>query len=107
MKTNSLKINEADNVVIALRNIKAKELLYYDGQKEEITVFEYIPYGHKIAIKDIPENSKVIKYGECMGITTKEISSGHHAHVSNIRGLTEEDKAATIYGERSRESEKI
>lgn len=97
-KFNALKINESDNVAVALRSIKAGELLYIQNQKEEVRVSENIQYGHKVAIVEIPLNGKVIKYGECMGIATENISVGKHVHVTNIRGLTEEDKMNTIYG---------
>ena len=97
-KFNALKINELDNVAVALRSIKAGELLSMQNQKEEIRISEDIQYGHKVAIASIPLNGKVLKYGECMGIATEDISIGYHVHVSNIRGLTEEDKATTIYG---------
>jgi altronate dehydratase small subunit len=95
-KFNALKLNEIDNVAVALENLKVGELLCIQNQNEEIVVGKSIPYGHKIATSVIPIDSKVIKYGECMGIATEDIPVGSHVHVSNVRGLTEEDKVATL-----------
>ena len=60
-----LKINDNDNVVVALNTIPAGEKITVsvgDGQKT-VTAREEIPAGHKMAIFDIPEGGEVIKYG--------------------------------------------
>jgi hypothetical protein len=57
---------------------------------------EKIPYGHKIATDFIPKDSKIIKYGECMGISTEEINPGYHVHVFNVRGLKEEERLSAL-----------
>lgn len=95
-KFNVLKLNEKDTVAVALENIKADELLVMKDNNEETKAIDFIPYGHKIATSKMPIGSKVIKYGECMGIATEDIAIGCHVHVSNVRGLTEADKAETL-----------
>ncbi|EKC53496.1 altronate hydrolase, partial [human gut metagenome] len=60
-----LKINDNDNVVVALNTIPAGEKITVsvgDGSKT-VTAREEIPAGHKMAICDIPEGGEVIKYG--------------------------------------------
>ncbi|MDC3423414.1 UxaA family hydrolase [Aquibacillus sp. 3ASR75-11] len=91
-KINALKLDEKDNVVVALEMLKAGELVSVRNETKKINVTKTIHYGHKVAIAPIPIGKKVIKYGECMGIATKDIATGDHVHVSNVRGLTEEDK---------------
>lgn len=95
-KFNALKLNEMDNVAVALENLKKGEPLLIQARGDEITVGENIPYGHKVALSNIPADSKIIKYGECMGIATEDIPVGSHVHVSNVRGLNEEDKTAVL-----------
>ena len=59
-----LKINDNDNVVVALNTIPAGEKITVsvgDGSKT-VTAREEIPAGHKMAICDIPEGGEVIKY---------------------------------------------
>ena len=63
--TNILKINPADNVVVAIQPQSAGAVITVDGQS--ITVLEDVPAGHKIAIKDLAEGENVIKYGFPIG----------------------------------------
>lgn len=95
-KFNALKLNGMDNVAVALENLKKGEPLLIQAQDEKITVGENIPYGHKIALSAIQADNKIIKYGECMGIATENIPPGSHVHVSNVRGLNEEDKTVVF-----------
>jgi altronate dehydratase small subunit len=50
-----------------------------------ITAKEEIPYGHKIAIKNIKHNENVITYGEPIGRATKDIGSGDHVYIHNLK----------------------
>jgi altronate dehydratase len=95
---NAIKINENDNVAVALKNIKAGDWLSVQGDNEKIKVMTNIPYGHKIATTFISKEGKIIKYGECMGISTEEIHPGYHVHVFNVRGLKEEERLTTLKG---------
>ncbi|MFD2922234.1 UxaA family hydrolase [Halobacillus naozhouensis] len=92
---NALQLNEKDNVAVALRTIKSGEMLSIQGVKETIKVKESIAYGHKIAISFIDKEEKVIKYGECMGMSTEEIPPGYHVHVFNVRGLKNNERLST------------
>ena len=56
-----LKINPADNVVVAIQPQSAGAVIEVDGK--QITVLEDVPAGHKIAIKDLAEGENIIKYG--------------------------------------------
>ena len=73
-----LKINDNDNVVVALNTIPAGEKITVsvgDGQKT-VTAREEIPAGHKMAIFDIPEGGEVIKYGYRIGNAKENIAEG-------------------------------
>lgn len=91
---NALQLHSEDNVAVALKSLRAGDILMVQSsdQQHKIEVIDNIPYGHKIAIVGISKHSKIFKYGECMGVSTKNIKVGSHVHVSNVRGLTESDK---------------
>lgn len=78
MKKN-IKINEKDNVIVALENIKAEEII------EGITIKQDIPSGHKIALTTIDIGEDIIKYGHSIGHATKKIESGEWVHTGNLK----------------------
>jgi len=49
-----------------------------------VTLTNDIPYGHKIALTDIPKGEAIVKYGEQIGIATTDIRAGQHVHVHNV-----------------------
>ena len=55
-----MKINENDNVIVALKEMKKGEKISLENT--EIEALETIPAGHKMAVKDICEGADVIKY---------------------------------------------
>ena len=74
-------LNEKDNVIVALKDIKKNEKV------NNLTVNEDIHQGHKIAIKDIKCGEQVFKYGYAIGIATKNIKPGDHVHTHNVKTL--------------------
>lgn len=79
---NFLKINDNDNVVVALNTIPAGESISVetgDGTKT-VTALEEIPAGHKMAVCDIPEGGEVIKYGYRIGNAKEAIKEGNWIH---------------------------
>lgn len=82
----AMVINSDDNVAIALENLPMnKEVLLEIGDRVlTITTKESIPFGHKLAIKDIAKGAPVIKYGETIGLATTAIGLGEHVHIHNI-----------------------
>ena len=82
-----LKINDNDNVVVALNTIPAGEKITVsvgDGSKT-VTAREEIPAGHKMAICDIPEGGEVIKYGYRIGNAKENIAEGSWIHTHNVK----------------------
>ena len=80
---NFIKINNKDNVVVALKDFNKGETIKTD--EKEITLKDDIKRGHKIAIEDIKENCDAIKYGYPIGYATKDINIGQWVHTHNIR----------------------
>ena len=44
-----------------------------------------IPFGHKVALQDMPCGAPVVKYGVAIGVATQAIAQGEHVHVHNCR----------------------
>lgn len=55
-----------------------------DDKKIVVAVVERIPFGHKFALRLIKTGDPVIKYGETIGLATKDILPGQHVHVHNL-----------------------
>ncbi|NWQ40724.1 UxaA family hydrolase [Bacillus sp. EB106-08-02-XG196] len=85
----SIVMSEIDNVATLLQNIESGEIVQYvlNGQKEEVTAKQAIPFGHKIAIKSIQPTEHIVKYGQVIGAASIEITPGEHVHVHNIEGI--------------------
>ncbi len=78
-----LKINSADNVVVALDDLAKGEVVECDGV--DVTLGEDIARGHKFALRDIAEGEAVIKYGYPIGGATTFIAQGAWIHSHNLK----------------------
>lgn len=86
MKIDALMMDDKDNVVTCVRDVKAGETVYYRRGNEmcEIEAKEDIPFSHKIALTDLSEEQEVIKYGELIGKTRVPVSAGCLVDHTNI-----------------------
>jgi altronate dehydratase len=84
MESNALKINPADNVAIAIRQIKKYEDVIVDGVMV-CRALEDIPASHKVALTPINKGTPVIRYGEPIVIAVEDIASGRWVHVHNTK----------------------
>lgn len=84
---NFLRINDNDNVAVAISTIAPGETIVVSGEAGDITVtaLEEIPAGHKIALTDMPEGTSVIKYGFQIGFTKEDVKKGAWIHTHNLR----------------------
>lgn len=78
-----IRINECDNVIIALRDYKKDEVI--DLEDEKITLLEDINRGHKIAIKNINKGENIVKYGLPIGYALEDIKIGNWVHTHNTK----------------------
>lgn len=78
-----LRINPADNVVVAILPQQAGTVLNIDGQI--VTLLEDVPAGHKIALQDFSEGDNIIKYGYPIGHARQTIKAGAWVNEKNIR----------------------
>ena len=83
-----LKINDNDNVIVALNVIPAGTVVKVsaaDGSELSVTAVEEIPAGHKMALCDIPEGGEVIKYGYRIGNAKEAVKAGAWIHTHNVK----------------------
>lgn len=77
----TLKIHEKDNVIVALKDLQ-ESLLVYDNRCI-IILKENISAKHKIFINDMKQGSLVYMYGVVVGKLTKDVKSGMKMTTSN------------------------
>ena len=85
---NVIKLNENDNVITALSNLKKGDKISVDGA--EIILKEDIDRGHKIAFKNINLGDRIIKYGYPIGGAVEDRNQGSHVHVHNVKTLLDD-----------------
>ena len=85
-KIDAIILNKNDNVATSLKKLHSNEKIvvkiedrfykiYFRGFYKQIS---------QIFFKIIKKGEKVFKYGEVIGIATKDIKKGKHVHVDNI-----------------------
>src|SRR5580692_8264790 len=98
-RPNALRLNAADNVVVAMRRLEAGEGV--DG--ESLATAEAIPSGHKVAVEAIRAGATIHKYGQVIGLATADVAPGAHVHTHNVAmsSLREGAKAGAVQRQES------
>lgn len=89
-KAVGLHINDKDNVATIFLDMEKDqevEIRSKDGSSRQIRSLGEIPYGHKIAIRDIAPGERILKYGEEIGAALSTIRTGEHVHVHNLESI--------------------
>lgn len=73
-----IKINPHDDVIIALKDFKAGDVV--DG----ITLLNDVKMGHKIAIRDLQKGHHLLKYGFVIGVLSTDVKKGEWIHSHNL-----------------------
>ena len=76
----TIKLQDADNVVVALRTLTEGETV--DGVPGPLR--QRVPRGHKVACRPIARGEDVIRYGQIIGQATVGIAVGEHVHSHNL-----------------------
>ncbi|ABB15648.1 hydrolase, UxaA family [Carboxydothermus hydrogenoformans Z-2901] len=89
---NAIVINENDNVATVIEDINLGDVVVFEilGKTQEIIARENIPIYHKIAIKEVRVGEYVYKYGQKIGVATRDIQIGEHVHSHNLSSLRED-----------------
>jgi (2R)-sulfolactate sulfo-lyase subunit alpha len=91
MKKGILLHEAEDDVGVAAIDLTAGEVIHavtLDGEPvTEIKLVDDVPLGHKVAMRDMPEQKHIIEYSRPIGYATTGISAGAHVHCHNIKSL--------------------
>ena len=79
MEVLSIRINERDNVAVAIRDLP-KGITLSDGTVTQVD----IPQAHKIALCDIPAGGEVIRYGVVLGTMGEFMPRGGWVNETNL-----------------------
>lgn len=89
MSEKAIILDKKDNVATALCRLEEGDSIQVGIEDYAVNIVlpQDIPFGHKFALKDIQQGEAIIKYGEVIGLTTKQIRQGEHAHIHNVESL--------------------
>lgn len=73
------KINDKDNVAVALEELRKGEII------DNIKLLDDIPFGHKVLLNDLKSGENIIKYGNPIGHLTVDCKKGEHIHEHNLK----------------------
>ena len=87
-----IRINSADNVAVALHDLKSGSKAVITGFGE-VVLCEDIPAGHKFTLFPLKKGDNVIKYGYPIGHVLRDVEKGalivHNSLKTNLEGLLE------------------
>lgn len=78
----SIRLAEEDNVAIAFEEIVPDD--WVECASIALRASSLVPFGHKIALVDIPKGQPVFRYGVPIGFTLSDVPSGAHVHSHNL-----------------------
>jgi (2R)-sulfolactate sulfo-lyase subunit alpha len=91
MKHGILLHELADDVGVAVEDLKKGSkigVVTLEGEAAgTIKLLNDVPLGHKVAMRNLPLDKPVIKYGRPVGKAVEAISKGAHVHIHNVKTL--------------------
>ncbi len=87
MTKHAKMIDASDNVITLLSKCERGDevVVRFQGEESRYLCNQDVPFGHKIAIRDINAGEQVFKYGRPIGSATVEIKAGDWVHVHNVK----------------------
>jgi altronate hydrolase len=83
MKQNVLKVNSADNLLVALSDLKKGEEISFEGKT--LTLQQDIAAKHKFAEKDLNQGDDILMYGVLVGKAQQAILKGEWINIFNVK----------------------
>ncbi|MEM7109726.1 MAG: altronate dehydratase family protein [Bacteroidota bacterium] len=88
MTTRVLKVHPKDNLIVALQDLKAGEVIGLNGQKFKLKTS--VPAKHKFLQVDVKSGDDLMMYGVLIGKAKKSIARGEVATVGNVEHATQQ-----------------
>nr|WP_294790490.1 altronate dehydratase family protein [uncultured Mucilaginibacter sp.] len=82
-----LKINKADNVLVALQDLQTGQQVAFEGKT--YTIAEPVPAKHKFFMQDMRTGDEVYMYGVLVGKIQHDVKTGMRMSVDNIKHAAE------------------
>ena len=84
-------LHNQDNTATVLDTVQVGDIVdIVDNNgvsKDTVKALSDIPRGHKLAVRDIKQNEKIIKYGFCIGKASSQIVRGEYIHIHNLESM--------------------
>lgn len=91
MKHGILLHEPQDDVGVAVMDLKKGATvgaLTLEGKAAgKVKLLNNVPLGHKVAMRELPQDKPVVKYGRPVGKTVAPIGRGAHVHTHNMKTL--------------------
>jgi (2R)-sulfolactate sulfo-lyase subunit alpha len=91
MKHGILLHEPQDDVGVAVMDLKKGATIgamTLEGKPAgKVKILNHVPLGHKVALRDLPKEKPVLKYGRPVGKAVQNIARGAHVHVHNVKTL--------------------
>lgn len=91
MKHSILLHEIEDDVGVAVADLKkgaSAGAVTLEGKAAgSVKLRDNVPLGHKVALRDLPKDKAVIKYGRQIGKAVQAIAKGGHVHIHNLKTM--------------------
>ncbi len=87
MQNKIIKVNSSDNVAVALVDLKAGDVISFEGA--EITILSDAKSKHKIALEKFDPENKIVMYGVLVGKANITIEKGEVLTTDNVKHQSE------------------
>lgn len=88
MSRSFLQINQSDNLLVALQDLKAGTIIQHDGN--EITLVDDIAAKHKFTTEAIAKDGNAYMYGVLVGHASQDIPKGGLIHTFNLHHASQD-----------------
>ncbi len=82
MAASILRLHALDNTAMTTSQLSAGSSTIVDDIR--VTASVDIPAGHKVALKEIPQQAPIVKFGQTIGYASEPIAPGDWVHVHNV-----------------------
>jgi altronate dehydratase small subunit len=84
----AIQVDAKDNVATTTSIVEVGEEVEVLNSNGKVLLrakpVDKIIFGHKIALKDLDVDDKIIKYGQVIGVASKKIKVGEWVHTHNV-----------------------
>jgi len=84
----AIQLDDRDNVATVTDDVSKGEQVEVLGTMGEVILdakpVEDVMFGHKLALRRLGKGDEIVKYGEVIGVASKQIAVGEWVHTHNV-----------------------